>query len=165
MINQLLNRDFILDQMRQARNNLALPASERRRGVDVPQEAKDLRIGEEDRQAALAALEGSLGAEPAEPSGQTPKFPKSGEEAPLDDWSFISSDPVISNLQTVLDYYLTDGPGRQDVQLTGPHPSDRRGPGNVSLTGNTSLKGFDPRPGTGRRLFNRFSVTDRKSVV
>src|ERR1019366_9539087 len=109
MINQLLNRDFILDQMRQARNNLALPASERRRGVDVPQEAKDLRIGEEDRQAALAALEGSLGAEPAEPSGQTPKFPKSGEEAPLDDWSFISSDPVISNLQTVLDYYLTDG--------------------------------------------------------
>ena len=27
MINQLLNRDFILDQMRQARKNLALPVA------------------------------------------------------------------------------------------------------------------------------------------
>jgi hypothetical protein len=164
VINQLLNRDFILDQMRQARKYLALPADERRRGAAVPQEARDLKIGEQDREAALAALDKSFAIETAKSTGQTPKFPRIGKEAPLDDWSFMSTDPVISNLQTVLDYYFTDGPGKTAVKLTKPPAGERRGPGTTNLAGNTSLKGFDPRTGPGRRIFNKFSVTDPEWV-
>ena len=104
MINQLLNRDFVLDQMRQVRKTLARPADQRRRAViqNLP-EATQLRIGDEDRRIALEELDKSMAKEEKEPSGQTPRIGTAPAGAPLDDWSFISSDPIISNLQTVLD--------------------------------------------------------------
>jgi hypothetical protein len=164
MINQLLNREFMLDQMKQARKYLALPADERRRGGDLPKEAVELRIGEEDKRIALKELEQSFAQEQTKPSGQSPRFGLAGGEAPLDDWSFFSLDPIISNLQTVLDYYFTDGPGKTKVKLDPPPPNDRRGPGGVNITGNASLKGFDPQAADGRRIFNKFSVTDPEWV-
>jgi len=164
MINQLLNRDCILDQMEKARKHLAIPPGERRRGGRIPDEARDLKIGEEDRQAALAALEYSLAEERAKNSGQTPKFPQGDEGAPLDDWSFISSDPIISNLQTVLDYYFTDGPGKEEVEVAGAPEGERRAPGKASLTGDAWIQGVGLEPGSTRRLFNKFSVTDPEWV-
>jgi len=162
MINQLLNRDFVLDQLRQVRQYLSVPALDRRRGGTVPKEAKN--ISEDDRQIALAEVTKSLANENVESTGQSPTFGRRDREAPLDDFSFFSRDPVISNLQTVLDYYFCDGPGKDQVSLKPPPETDRRGPGEVSFVGDASLVGVDPREADGRRLFDKFSVTDPEWV-
>lgn len=162
MINQLLNRDFVLDQLRQVQRYMTLPASERRRGAAVPPEAN--QVSEEDRQLALADVETSLAAENVESSGQSPLFGRRGGDPPLDDWSFLSRDPVISNLQTVLDYYFMEGPGKNKVKIKPAPESDRRGPGLPSLIGDASLPGFEPLVSDGRRVFNKFSVTDPEWV-
>jgi hypothetical protein len=162
MINQLLNRDFVLDQLLQVQEYLKLPADERRRGAAVPEEAK--HVLEEDRQGALMDVERSLASERAQSSGQSHLFGRRGDEPPLDDWSFISRDPVISNLQTVLDYYFIDGPGKNKIRVKLAPETDRRGPGQVSLTGDVSLSGYEPSKAEGRRVFNKFSVTDPEWV-
>jgi len=162
VINQVLNQEFVLDQLQQVQRYLSLPADERRRGTSIPPEAK--HIGEEDRQAALADVSKSLALDIANPSGQSATFGRRGSEPPLDDWSFFSRDPVISNLQTVLDYYFTDGPGKKKLKVEPVPDTDRRGPGQVSLVASTSLRGFAPEQKDGRRVFNKFSVTDPEWV-
>lgn len=162
MINQLLNRDFVLDQLRQVHKYLSLPADERRRGGAIPPEAK--HVEEDDRRAALADIQESLTKEKIESSGQSARFERRGSEPPLDDWSFFSRDEVVSNLQTVLDYYFTDGPGKNKVTVKPAPDKDRRGPGQMSLVGDASLSGFDSRQGEGRRVFDKFSVSDPEWV-
>jgi hypothetical protein len=164
VINQVLNREFILDQMKQTRKYLALPGDERRRGASPPDEAKELRITDDDKRAALEELEKSLAKEQKESTGQSPNFKRRGAEPPLDDWSFFSRDPIISNFQTVMDYYFSDGPGKDQVKLDPPPASDRRGPGEVPVAGNTSISGYAPKTSDGRRVFDKFSVTDPEWV-
>ena len=69
VINQLLNRDFVLDQLASAAS-LTLPADERRRGAAIPPEAN--QVSEEDQQSTLADVERVLAAESLESSGQSP---------------------------------------------------------------------------------------------
>jgi hypothetical protein len=162
MINQLLNRDFVLDQLRKVQKYLSLPAGERRRGGAVPLEAK--HVGENDRLDALADVNKSLTREKTETSGQSATFERRGNEPSLDDWSFFSRDPVISNLQTVLDYYFMDGPGKSKVTIHLAPDSDRRGPGQISFVGDASLSAFASQAGDGRRVFDKFSVSDPEWV-
>jgi hypothetical protein len=125
MINQLLNRDFIIDQLKQVEKYLSLPEDQQRRGGRLPAEAHAL--GKDDLAYTLEQVRGSLSGEISGASGQSKAFGRRGTEPPLDDWSFFSRDPVISNLQTALDYYLTDGPGAAELILSPAPDGDHRG--------------------------------------
>jgi hypothetical protein len=168
MIAQVLNREFVRQALEQVEAYLSeAPAAERREALPGPAEAAEL--SPDDYQEALAHVRQSLGREIVESSGQPgfvpPPAERRGEETPpLDDFSFFSRDPVISNLQTSLEYYFTSGPeGRTSSErMTESPPEDeRRGPGaDVAVTART-LPGWQPRrTAEGRRLFEQFSITD-----
>jgi len=100
MIAQLLNRQFIIEQMQQIHEQLRKDAENRRTGGrDVP----DLQSS--DYAEALAYVEASLAREQAGTSGQrgfTPPPPERRGDLPaeLDDYSFISRDPIVSLTQS-----------------------------------------------------------------
>jgi hypothetical protein len=108
----------------------------------------------------------TLGREAVESSGQSgyepPVAERRGQEVPpLDDHSFFSRDVVISNLQSALDEYFEQStdPGER---IVGAEPSDaRRGVVEDVAVTELSLAGGGIRERSdGRRIFDRFSVTD-----
>jgi hypothetical protein len=101
-----------------------------------------------------------------EPSGQPgftlpPPERRGDEPAPIDDVSFLSRDPVLSNLQSALDLYYA-----QEPETEVEEPEKRRGGfqedvavSDRGLAGVPSVRHDD-----GRRLFDKFSVTDPRWV-
>ena len=79
----------------------------------------------------------------------------------MDDSSFFSRDPVISNLQSALEtYFETQQP---DALIEAPFVENdrRRGESGPPATAELSLNGYEPRRDEdGRRVFEKFSVTD-----
>src|ERR1035438_3157138 len=107
MISQLLNRDWILDQLQEVRAQLQQDVETGRDGGAQPG-AEDLTPN--DYGEALSALEKTEVRERAESSGQSsfppqPSDRRAAPPAPLDDFSFFSRDPIVSNLQSALDQY------------------------------------------------------------
>jgi hypothetical protein len=174
MIAQVLNRDFVLQQLAAVRSALAAAAGEEGRRAAVPAGelgplaagAGELERG--DWEEALAAVDGASLQEAAATSGQSafemPPADRRGEEAaPIDDFSFFSRDPVISNLQAALEQYF-ERQGEDAIAGTGP-ADDRRGPAEEVATTDRALAGVEPtRDLDGRRLFDQFSITDVRWV-
>jgi hypothetical protein len=160
MIAQILNRDFVLEQMAALEDSLAQTADERR-DADAPHP----ELEEADFQRARAALLESLAAEHAASSGQPgfePEAPERRDElpAPLDDFAFISRDPILGNFQSALECYFLEGPGRDEVSEEEP-ADDRRDEGEDVAITSLNLEGFDAsRDDDGRRVFDKFSITD-----
>jgi hypothetical protein len=159
MIAQVLNRDFVLERLREVRDSLSTAAGDDRRretgeGPELPPE---------DATLALEEAERALGTEATASSGQShfepPPPERRGEEsAPLDDFSFFSRDAAISNLQSALEQYFRE---RQEIEAAGPG-NDRRGDDDeeVAVTA-LSLSGNEPlRDADNRRIFDKFSITD-----
>lgn len=161
MINQILNRHFVLDQLRDVQEELKrLAADDRRRG-SMPEEARELTKNDFDE--AVSLLEENWAKELESPSGQ-PGFnlPESrrGEDGPeIDDVSFFSRNPVISNLQSALEEYIEE---RDPHAIKRIQPTGRRSRKKSEfIITDRELKDARIREAPkGRRLFDKFSITD-----
>lgn len=167
MISQILNRRFVLEQLEEVRiqlEALTQEGKERRQAEKLPEGAEDLSM--DDYKTALDLVSESLEKEEKESSGQIgfeqPKEDRRrGEEAPhIDDFSFVSRDPVIGNFQSALEEYFETQQPDALTELSA-EGEKRRGAGELPVASDLSLKGYQPKRGEdGRRLFDRFSVTD-----
>jgi hypothetical protein len=163
MIAQVLNRQWVREQLEEVERYLSSSeAVERRRGPLTAAE-----VGPEDLEEALVHVRQALGRETTESSGQPAYEPpiaeRLGEQAPpLDDFSFFSRDPVISNLQAALEEYLEQSTVAEErIEQAEPLDDRRRGPGDDVAVTDRALASLPPgRQLDGRRLFDRFSVTD-----
>jgi hypothetical protein len=160
MIAEVLNREAVLQQMAEALANFRQPEAAVRRGEASPY-AGDL--GPEDYAAALAELEAAEARERAASSGQPPGDPdarRGATHVPIDDTAFISHDPVVSLFQSVLELAIDAGKtDRRHVRA--PEADDGRRGADEPVVTDQWLEGFGPdRAGDGRRLFDRFSITD-----
>ena len=151
MIAQFLNRDVVLDQLEQVTELVALDVRGSR------------HVGPESA-ALLAELRAAAARERARPSGQ-PGYDSAGDRrgdagAPLDDYSYISRDPVISLLQSALDE-VHDRPANAGKVVREPPPDDRRAADGDPVVTDLSLADAPGPVHSGdRRLFEQFSVTD-----
>ena len=170
MITQVLNRQFVLEQLEQVKAHLqklakAKGETGRRRAEELPEGAEDLTS--DDYQNALEFVNKSLKQEGRHSSGQVGFEQPEGERrrgkgsALMDDLSFFSRDPVISNLQSALEeYYETQLPDMLD-RVTPETQGRRRGGSSLPPAAQRSIKGCGSRRGDqGRRLFDQFSTTD-----
>jgi hypothetical protein len=163
MIDQVLNRQFVMQQLQAVRRDLDRAVKgEARRGEAMP----------EDPAGTLEALAEAAARETAESSGQpafdVPPAERRGAKGPasIDDTSFVSRDPVIANLQSALEEYLETREADKLEPATTPPAGRRRGaePEPPAAAG-LRLKGYkEQRTPEGRRLFNQFSVTDIRWV-
>ena len=163
MIAQVLNREFVLDRLREVRDHLSEAATDdgRRAAGEGPE------IEPEDAALALAVAENALENEAVASSGQPgfepPPAERRGEDpAPIDDFSFFSRDVAVSNLQSALEQYYRE---QENVETAAP-ADDRRSGGweDVAVT-DEALPGVEPaRDLDGRRVFDKFSITDVRWV-
>lgn len=161
MIAQLLNREFVLDQM----NSLVLQLQE-----DVRQERRGGRDAAEleptDYKRALEQVTEALAKEAAQSSGQPGYKARSDRRdgdvpTSLDDFSFLSRDAIVSIVQSALEYSYTHAGDKIQIVQQDVDDDRRRGESEYPAVTDRSLKGFQPRRGdNNRRVFNRFSETD-----
>lgn len=170
MITQVLNRQFVLDQLEQVKTHLQELAKaggemERRGAAELPEGAEVLTSN--DHEQALAELNKSIQGEESKSSGQIgfeqPEDQRRRGEGPahIDDFSFFSRDPVISNLQSALEeYFETQQPDMLEEVI--PETEERRRDGDsLPPAAQKSIKDFTPsRDEEGRRLFEKYSITD-----
>jgi len=159
VIAQLLNREFVLQQMQDIRHELA---------AETPTDARFPEADHDDYQEALAAVDNAIAREEVASSGQ--QVPgvvsdrRGGDQsAPIDDFAFISHDPIVSLFQSAMDEYFSRGVGGDTVEKTEP-ADDRRGPGEEPAVTDQQLPGVEPRRDDGRRVFDAFSVTDPRWI-
>jgi hypothetical protein len=162
VIAQVLNRDFVVDQMQRLLDDLS--------GNESLEPVQAFGI-DSSEQATVAetrdALEHALERERTTSSGQSgydePKgnFARRGALAPLDDFAFMSRDPVVNLVQSALDEHLQDS-----ISTVEPPLSDRRAA--VAELGVTDRRVPDldvqVDTATGRRLFGRFQPLDARWV-
>jgi hypothetical protein len=167
MIAQVLNRKFVLEQLEGVKSQLLEGAGGDRRGSKLQAEFETLT--QADMEYALEKVDETLTKEGANSSGQPgyeappPERRGEPEPAPIDDFSFFSRDPVVSNLQSALDQYFEEKAGSEVEQIVEKELADdgRRGEnGDVAVTDRTLLESEPQRDSDGRRLFGKFEVTD-----
>jgi hypothetical protein len=161
-IAQVLNRQFIIEQLEAIEQQLAEDVDQSR--VGGPQAAADL--DKPDYEAALDHVSIVRQQECGASSGQASFVPppperRGGRRAPpLDDFVFISHDPIVSIVQSALESYLQD-PDSQDCVVIQDMPDDvRRGAGDVPIITDKRLPGSNARRRGDRRLLDKFSITD-----
>jgi hypothetical protein len=167
MIRQILNRRFVLGQLAEIRIQLEAQTQEgreRRRSDTLPEGAENLSM--DDYKTTLDLVSESLEKEEKASSGQIgfeqpEQDRRRGEEAlHIDDISFVSRDPVIGNFQSALEAYFETRQPDALTELSAEDESRRRG-SELSEAADLSLKGYQPKHGEdGRRVFDRFSITD-----
>src|SRR6184192_3114427 len=127
MIAEVLNRDVVLTQLAELREFVA-HEREQHRQDGHPTSEDDLVLAE-----LNAAEAREHAASSGQPSFEAPDGRRGAESAPLDDFAFVSRDPVISLFQSALDaqYDLDE---HQDKVLEESPPDDRRGGGAALVT-------------------------------
>jgi hypothetical protein len=128
MIAQILNRKFMLDQLDDIRTQLREDVAGRREGRPL-----DPALQPNDYAEALAHVEQALVKEQAQSSGQPGFVPpppdrRSDWPAELDDYSFLSRDPVVSIVQSAIELYFEQPENAYDVVTEEPADDQRRGP-------------------------------------
>ena len=183
MIADILNRDFVLEQLEDIRQHMEKQASPTRRSLEsvpgeTPEGAADLTSADFAEAAAMAqqALDSENQASSGQPESETP-VPTSralgqesvAEEAAeaepwpsIDERSFFSRDPVVSVFQSVLEEYFET---REPALIADDPPA--AAPRTITEgVGDAEASQEDAPPVTGRRLlrrerlFEQFSVTD-----
>ena len=170
MIAQVLNKTFVLEQLKAVRSELEQgPPDDRRGDNDLPFDHSP-----EDYQAAADALRQAAALAAVTDPSPVDSVERRGMgvpgSAPLEDFAFIVEDPAISLLQSALEeYFFTQRPDLLDQQP--PQDDDRRGGGQAGgddvLVTDVSLADLPPRrdPETNRRLFGQFSETDPRWIA
>ena len=161
MIAELLNRDIILQQLTDAREYLEFEVTRRRQTAqDISPD--DLLLLEELKRAEASERRASSG----QPGFDAPTAERRRvEPAPLDDFAFFSRDPVVSLLQSALDAYF-DEEEHADEVVENPPADDRRADATDVIVAARHLRDVPApvRTDDGRRLFNKFSITDARWV-
>jgi len=162
MIAQVLNRQWVREQLEDVERYLSSPEVARRRtGAPIAAEVEPDELNE-----TLVHVRQAMARESSETTGQPgyepPFAERRGEQAPpLDDFSFFSRDAVISNLQSALEEYLEQSSATDEQIAQVELPDDRRrGPGDDVAVTDRALANFQPARMDGRRIFDQFSVTD-----
>lgn len=160
MIAQLLNRQFVVEQMEAIEEEMR----RRARSAPAPSESEPADAG--DYAAALGHLEVSLAKEKQQSSAQPgfePPPPERRNEQPaeLDDFAFFSRDPVVSIVQSALEYHFNAPENASQVIEEEPEDDRRRGPEDDPIVTGRRLIDSEPRRDAGnRRIFDAFSKTD-----
>ena len=161
-IAQVLNRDFVIRHLAMVERQLAQDVDRSREGgVEAA-----AGLSAADYQAAHDHIAVVLQQEQAVSSGQTGFVPappaRRGRQVPvpLDDFVFISHDPVVSTVQSALEFYFRH-PESRDRIVEQDMPDDvRRGRDDTPIVTGTRLPGGSARRAAGRRLLDPFSITD-----
>jgi hypothetical protein len=161
MIAQVLNRDFMLAQLNDIQTQLRADVADKRAGGPIESTLQTDDYGE-----ALAQVEQALRGEQEKSSGQPGFVPPPPERrsdwpADLDDYSFLSRDPIVSIVQSAIELYF-DQPEHADEVVTAELADDaRRGSDDEPMVTNRTLRNYAPsRDPDGRRVFDKFSITD-----
>jgi hypothetical protein len=161
-IAQVLNRQFVIEQLEAIEQQLAKDVDQSRAGG--PQPAADL--DKADYEAALDHVSIVRQQEHATSSGQVSFVPPRPERRgrrsapPLDDFVFISHDPIVSIVQSALESYLQQ-PDSQDRVVIQDMPDDvRRSGDDVPIITDRRLPGGNACRRGDRRLLDKFSITD-----
>jgi hypothetical protein len=163
MIAPILNREFVLQQLREIKSGLAALFADFERRAALPKQYPE--ISPEDVKAARQLIEEAEAHEAERSSGQVGFEPPPPERrgqvpAPIDDFSFFSRDPVISNIQSALEAYFEEAQPQQIEEAELPDDR-RRGPSDDVAVTERTLAGVQLRREVdGRRVFDQFSVTD-----
>lgn len=155
MIAQILNREFVLQQLDDVVKELGTLKT--KHGVPLRKDFPE--VDDQSITALHEAAAATIEREKKESSGQPGDASelRSGA-APIDDFSFVSRDPLVSNLQSALEtYFVEKEPHR--LAATGVQ-DDRRGGRAPVVTDQTIVRWQPRRTSDGRRLFNRFSTLD-----
>jgi Calcineurin-like phosphoesterase len=159
---QVLNRQFVIEQLEAIEQQLAQDVDKSRAGG--PEAGGDLHKA--DYEAALDHVSIVLQQERAASSGQVSFVPpppeRRGRERvpPLDDFVFMSHDPIVSIVQSALEFYLQHSNSRDRVVVEDMSDDVRRGGKEVPIITDKRLPGGSARRGGGRRLLDKFSITD-----
>jgi hypothetical protein len=164
MIAQLLNRQFVCEQME------AIQEEMRNRARAFAADSEPHSVNAADYAVALKQLEIALVQEKQHSSGQ-PGFelpaPERRNEWPaeLDDFAFISRDPVVSIVQSALECYFDEPENASQVIDEEPQDDRRRGPeDDPVVTGRRLIHSEPRRDADNRRIFDAFSETDLRWV-
>jgi hypothetical protein len=162
MIAQILNRGFVIQQLQDIKNRLQSDVDAKREGGRG--DAADLAPA--DYEAAYDHVAVVLEQEKAASSGQTSFVPPPPERRnrrsspPLDDFVFISHDPIVSIAQSALEFYFLH-PDSNDKVVAREMPDDtRRGDGSPAIITDLRLPGGTARRSSDRRILDQFSITD-----
>jgi hypothetical protein len=163
MLAQVLNRAFVLDQLTTLRAEL-----ERGEVLESGDAYGAGSLEPAPPDETLNELRAAEEREAAQSSGQPAFVPTSAERrrkpiAPIDDFSFISRDPLVSLVQSALEEYIAQRePGL--VETEGPSDDRRRAAGEEIAVTDQAISGVDlaSAPPAGRRLFGRFEAVDAR---
>ena len=158
MITDVLNRKFILDQLSDLQRQLRKDAEGRTGGGPGAED-----IGLDDYKEASAQINSTLSEEQKSSSGQTKFEPtwstRRGESAPsLDNSSFLSRDPIVSNTQSALEYYFDHPDSKDRATPDRPFSPGRRALTDVPIVSDRVL--IDKNRRGPRRILDKFSITD-----
>jgi len=166
LIAEVLNRQFVIQQLEDIEKWLHQDVDNKREGGG----AGTADLAAADYQAALDHVSIALAQEKAASSGQPGFVPPAPERRgrrplpPLDDFVFMSRDPIVSIAQSALEYYFRN-PESKDRLVQQDMPDDRRRSATeVPVITDARLPGGGPRRSSGRRLLDQFSITDPRWV-
>jgi hypothetical protein len=158
VIAEFLNRGVVLGELTRMQADLHSQLTQAATAGAAPSPAE----------AELATLlQATIAREQATPSGQEGFEPPKSERrdpklraAPLEDFVFLSRDPIMSSMQSALEEVALQTSGATVLQP--PQDDTRRGPEQSVIITEQKLARAPPptRSDSGRRVFDKFSVTD-----
>src|SRR5687768_8844524 len=159
MIEQVLNRRFVLEQLQLVVTEAEKTPDDRRAL------ATERPLTPEDREVILTELKPAHLAELAQSTGQKGYEPPGDQRrgaaipAPIDDTVFVSHDPVIAIFQSALSEFFEESGKVENVV---EDQFGRRGSTPFIPVTDQRIEGWNPHDRTldGRRVFDPYSVTD-----
>jgi hypothetical protein len=160
MLEQVLDREFVLTVLRAAKDDVERSAPEARRSG--PSQLQSLSIA--DRKSLAKQLRNAEASERIKSSGQegfdSLAVRRSGARArPIDRTSFFSRSAVVSNFQSAIEQYYEEHKPRS-IELTTTGKAGRRGSKTLVPAADRRISDLPSKGKSGRRLAGAFEVTD-----
>lgn len=161
MISDVLSRDFVVEQLKSLQKQLAKDATGREGGGPGAED-----VGTSDYARASEIVTRTIAKEEAAPTGPknldpVPSTRRGDRPESIESKSFISSDPVVSIVQSALEFYF-DHPKSKDKASAEPPPQSTRRSATITppVTSRALLKRRQIQGPSKRRIFDAFSISD-----